>query len=104
MANTASAKISITIPTELLDELEELAKHNYASRSGIIRLALLEYIRKPENDVKEIKRIRKVRQELNQQELDRLRAAHPEIPPDDIQLLKVLDDFDKEQKASAGKA
>jgi Arc/MetJ-type ribon-helix-helix transcriptional regulator len=33
----------------LLEQVEALAKRNYMSRSSLIRAALIEYLRKPEN-------------------------------------------------------
>ena len=50
MKTTNSQTVNITIPRELLKQVDALAKRDYTSRSDIIRQALLRRIRKPELD------------------------------------------------------
>jgi metal-responsive CopG/Arc/MetJ family transcriptional regulator len=50
MNNTQSKAINITVPKELLEKVDALAKQDYTSRSDIIRQALLDKIRKPQPD------------------------------------------------------
>ena len=47
--SSGTKRILLTISTELLKQVDDVAARDYASRSGVIRLALLEYLRKPEN-------------------------------------------------------
>ena len=49
MSNT-SQTVNITIPKELLKQVDALAKRDYTSRSDVIRQALLERIRRPMKD------------------------------------------------------
>jgi hypothetical protein len=77
-----SKRVNLTISMALLKRVDMLASRDYASRSDIIRLALLEYIRRPENELPQ----------AGDPDLKRVQAAHPEIPPDDIALLKLLQD------------
>jgi len=46
MSNT-SRTVNITIPKELLKQVDALAKRDYTSRSDVIRQALLDRIRRP---------------------------------------------------------
>ncbi len=45
-----SQPINITIPTELLKQVDALAKRDYTSRSDIIRQALLSKVRATQTD------------------------------------------------------
>lgn len=45
-----SQTVNITVPTELLKQVDELAKRDYTSRSDIIREALLAKVRKAQVD------------------------------------------------------
>lgn len=47
MSNIQSKAINITIPAELLKQVDALAVRDYTSRSDIVRQALLEKVRKP---------------------------------------------------------
>jgi len=40
-------KITLTIPEQLLQEVDLAAEHDYTTRSDLIRVALLEYLRLP---------------------------------------------------------
>jgi Arc/MetJ-type ribon-helix-helix transcriptional regulator len=50
MSNASSQTVNITIPKELLKQVDALAKRDYTSRSDIIRQALLAKIRKTSVD------------------------------------------------------
>lgn len=50
MNKQRSQAINITVPRELLKKVDELAKHDYTSRSDIIRQALLDKIRNLHKD------------------------------------------------------
>lgn len=41
--------MTITVPTALIRQIDHLAKADYATRSDVIRTALTEYLRKPQN-------------------------------------------------------
>ena len=45
MTISHTTRITITLPEALVHELEEYAKRDYSSRSDMIRLALLHYMR-----------------------------------------------------------
>ncbi len=47
MNNVQSKAINVTIPEELLKQVDALAVQDYTSRSDIIRQALLDKVRKP---------------------------------------------------------
>ena len=47
MSNAQSKTVNITLPKELLQRVDALAKRDYTSRSDIIRQALLDKVRKP---------------------------------------------------------
>ncbi len=49
MSNARTRTINITVPRELLKQVDALAKRDYTSRSDIIRQALLDKIRRPAN-------------------------------------------------------
>lgn len=74
-------KISLAAPQGLLKRVDRLAKLNYTSRSDILRQALLEYTRKPENNLD-------LRAE--QAELNLVRVDFPDVDPNDIELLWTL--------------
>ena len=50
MRHTTSKKVSLTVGSALLKQIDEAAIRNYTSRSGIVREALLQYIRDPNNN------------------------------------------------------
>ena len=50
MASNKSQTVNITVPRELLKQVDALAKRDYTSRSDIIRQAMLEKIRRPQLD------------------------------------------------------
>lgn len=47
MATNKSQTVNITVPSELLKQVDALAKRDFTSRSDIIRQALLDKIRRP---------------------------------------------------------
>ena len=67
-----SKKIHLTIDANLLALVDTLARRDYTTRSDILRMALLEYVRKPDNT-------------------DRPQAA----PGEDAELQKFLADYHK---------
>jgi Arc/MetJ-type ribon-helix-helix transcriptional regulator len=50
MTTHKSQTVNITVPKELLKQVDALAKRDYTSRSDIIRQALLDKIRQPQLD------------------------------------------------------
>ena len=46
-----SQRISITIDPDTIAKLDKLADYLKASRSGIVRLAILRYVREPANEI-----------------------------------------------------
>ncbi|HEX4774803.1 MAG TPA: ribbon-helix-helix domain-containing protein [Candidatus Saccharimonadales bacterium] len=44
-------KITITIPAELLEQLDRPVRHELSTRSGVIRQAVWDYAHKPQNEV-----------------------------------------------------
>lgn len=50
MKYTTSKKVSITVGSALLKQIDQAAIRDYTTRSGIVRLALLQYIRDPDNN------------------------------------------------------
>lgn len=44
----ASRKITITLPDELINKLDLWGSHVYASKSDVIRMALVEYLHQPQ--------------------------------------------------------
>jgi metal-responsive CopG/Arc/MetJ family transcriptional regulator len=44
---SASHKITITLPAELLKKVDLWGEHELASRSDVVRMALLAYLREP---------------------------------------------------------
>ncbi len=48
--SNSSQTVNITIPKELLEQVDALAKRDYTSRSDVIRQALLQRIRRPAVD------------------------------------------------------
>jgi Arc/MetJ-type ribon-helix-helix transcriptional regulator len=53
MNNSKSQTINITVPKELLKQVDALAVQDYTSRSDIIRQALLEKLRRPSQQLDE---------------------------------------------------
>jgi metal-responsive CopG/Arc/MetJ family transcriptional regulator len=47
-----STRIMLTIDTLLLKQIDTLAKQEYAPRSVLVRRALVEYIRQPQNELR----------------------------------------------------
>lgn len=50
MANNKSQTVNITVPRELLKQVDAMAKRDFTTRSDMIRQALLEKIRRPALD------------------------------------------------------
>jgi len=48
--SNSSQTVNVTIPKELLKQVDALAKRDYTSRSDVIRQALLQKIRQPLTD------------------------------------------------------
>jgi len=46
-----SQKITVTLPRQLLKQLDNVALHDFASRSDVIRIALLDYLSQPTRQV-----------------------------------------------------
>lgn len=47
--DSISLRINLAISSGLLAQVDDLAKRSYMSRSGLIRAAILEYLREPGN-------------------------------------------------------
>jgi len=92
-------KISVTIPPELLRRVEAFADLRYASRSEVIRRALLEYLERHGEPVNvesayksEPTNSDQVPQEA--EDLSDIMAEHPLVSPNDTELLRFLRDYE----------
>jgi metal-responsive CopG/Arc/MetJ family transcriptional regulator len=88
MPSNRSKTISLTLPELLLAQIDQLAKRDYSTRSGIIRRATMKYVR--ESDLDESK-------PKPQRDYGELAKKYPHIDPNDRQLLAFLDDFDNDR-------
>lgn len=96
MARKLANKVTITIPADLLVLTDETADKEMTSRSDIIRLALLEYLRSHagEQSLSLLQQSGPTEVQLN-----KMRQDFPNVATDDIELLQFLTyyKFHKEQ-------
>ena len=96
MTGHKNRRISLNLPSDLAARLNELAAKHFMNRGEIIRLALAEYVNRPENDLRQQAATRRKLTELNKEELDRIRAKYPRNDPNNIELLMVLSEYDQQ--------
>jgi metal-responsive CopG/Arc/MetJ family transcriptional regulator len=83
MTEPYTKKITITLPTQLIKQLDNLVLHDLSNRSAVIRQALWEYIRQPQNEIVAnpesipIKRM-----------LEAIEEDFPDMDPNDHELIK----------------
>lgn len=90
MGSRRSVIISLSLPLELLAQVDELAKREFETRSGVIRRAARKYVR--ESGVGEIT----IKEEMPppKRDYEKLAKKYPYVQPGDTKLLEVLDDQD----------
>ncbi len=93
MDSRRSKIISLTLPEELLTQIDELAKRDYATRSDIIRQAALNYVRESGISEVEIKKTPAPKKPKPQRDMKKLAKKYPQVMPGDVQLLEFLDDY-----------
>jgi hypothetical protein len=84
-----SVKITIAINSELLNIIDYLAKRDYTTRSGILRQALIEFVRQPKNMPKN----------ESKSEYEETINDHPYVDPADLVLLDILKKFNQADQA-----
>ncbi len=73
-------KVYINLSAALLQQVDDLAKHDYISRSALIRMAVLEYVRKPDNAAKlTVPPAKPVEDVELQQFLANYQKTHPDV-------------------------
>ena len=82
-----SQRLTLSLPTALLEQIDRLAVHDYVGRSDIVRQALLKYIREPQNDL-----IANPDSVVIAKMYDYVKADHPYLDPSDVELIKFLHD------------
>ncbi|PIZ63197.1 hypothetical protein COY17_01080 [Candidatus Saccharibacteria bacterium CG_4_10_14_0_2_um_filter_52_9] len=96
MVRKLASKVTITVPADLLELTDEAVDKEMTSRSDIIRLALLDYLRSHPSE----QPLSLLRQSgPTEDQLNRMRQDFPNVAPDDIELLQFLTyyKFHKEQ-------
>lgn len=85
-------KLSITMPIELRQQLDKIAKQQYLNRSGLIRRALDEYIQKYGRDGPADDHVHPESQdeEIPQKLRERILRENPYLDPNDIVLMRIL--------------
>jgi Arc/MetJ-type ribon-helix-helix transcriptional regulator len=104
----ASVKVNISLDEKLLRLVDSLAKYGFASRSEVMRQALVEFIRRVDRleydrqfTAPPEKRAEYKEPKLTPDELDQVQKEHPYVRPNDIELLEVLFYY-KKQRSSDG--
>lgn len=82
-----SRKITITLPDELIDKLDLWGKHVYASKSDVIRMALVEYLHQPQRLL-----ITVPQKEALDKMYEQLKEFYPYLPRQDEEMIKLLYD------------
>jgi metal-responsive CopG/Arc/MetJ family transcriptional regulator len=85
MRPSLSKKLTITLPPALIEQIDRLALHDFASRSDIIRLAVLKYVREPQNKIiadPDSVAIAKMYEDI--------KGDHPYLDPNDAELIKFI--------------
>lgn len=67
----------------MLEQVEYLARRDYTTRSGILRTALVEYMKLPGNS----------KSAKNTQDFSEIMAEHPYVNPNDTELLQFFKDM-----------
>ncbi len=85
------SRITISLPPALIEQLDTLAKTDYAKRSTVIRLALLEYLRNRQTADDFAQPTETV--------IEKMHHEFPGTPPNDIELLQFMTyyKYNKEQ-------
>jgi Arc/MetJ-type ribon-helix-helix transcriptional regulator len=89
MPRQPAVKISITIPGNLLKQLDMLVWRDYANRSEAIRQSLYDFIKQHGGlEMEEVGDRSSI--ELKPQLVERMRREFPFVAPDDLELLQFL--------------
>ncbi len=85
MPEPLSQKVTITLPATLLAKLDKLAAYGYASRTDIIRQAVVQLIHEPQNEL-----IVSPDTVVTGKMYDYIKTDHPYLDPDDTVLIRFL--------------
>ena len=91
MIDAQGHRTTFVIPKHLLQQIDNLVNHTLSSRSDIIRLALLEYVCKPEH-----KLIANPDKVAVEKAYKYIQEDHPYLNPNDTEMIMLL----SEQKAA----
>jgi metal-responsive CopG/Arc/MetJ family transcriptional regulator len=88
------AKISITLPSALLAQIDSLARRHYDGRSAVIRSAVRAYVMREAPGLLRPAGHRQPSKAM----IKRMRKEFPAVAPDDIELLQLLTYYKYERK------
>ena len=88
MDNLACRRICITIPPEMLRELDKLCDHYFTNRSSLIRRALAKLMDEPTN-----KAIINPENQVTALKYEIIKGEHPYLDPNDGAMIKMLYDL-----------
>jgi hypothetical protein len=80
-----SVIISLTIPPDLLEQVDTFARQDYETRSGLIRRALREYITSKHA----------ARSVVTAADFNEIRKKYPYIDPNDTGMLQLIKELDE---------
>jgi hypothetical protein len=95
MQDFQSKRVSFTLSTRLLAMINNVADYNQISQSSVVRMALLDYMRKPENEL-----VADPESIAIDKMYESLRDQHPYLDPGDKGLIKVLYELKIEQEGN----
>ncbi len=82
-----SQRITITLPGQIVKEMDLWGRHVYASRSDVIRMALLNYLRQPERLV-----VTEPQKEALDKMFEQIKEFYPYLRRHDEEMVKFLYD------------
>jgi metal-responsive CopG/Arc/MetJ family transcriptional regulator len=81
-------KLTITLPSEMIRQIDNLVKYNLSNRSSVIRQAVWQYVRDPQYEI-----IANPDAVAVSKMYDYIKDDHPYLDPSDADLIKFLYDY-----------
>jgi metal-responsive CopG/Arc/MetJ family transcriptional regulator len=88
MPSLYSQKISVSLPTSLIQQMDKWANYEYTNRSDVIRTALLEFLRDPSRLI-----VTDPESIVTDKMYELIKDEHPYLNPRDEAMVKFLYDL-----------